>query len=358
MRHYIIPIFIPHFGCPHHCVFCNQRKITGVETNVTTQGIADLLDFHLRQITRPYFIEAAFYGGSFTALPLELQRQFLEPAAARLRFRRGGAIGLDAIRLSTRPDCIFPEDLRLLQAYGVRTIELGAQSFADEVLKKSERGHQAEDILRAARQVRAYGFQLGIQLMPGLPGDTTAYRKLSLQQTLQIAPDLVRIYPTVVIRDTRLAELYEAGDYRPLSLDMAVEATALMRLAFDRAGIPVVRTGLQASEDLDAAGTVLAGPYHPAFGEMVENWIFYKQLEQLFQRLSDTAGILVVHHAAKDTSKLYGIKNVNRRKLQQEHPSWRIRFQPDWEKRNELSICQAGIWYTIGRNEVEGEKDI
>ena len=354
MRHYIIPIFIPHFGCPHHCVFCNQRKITGVETNITPEHIAELLDFHLQGITRPYEIEAAFYGGSFTALSMELQRKLLAPAAARLRQKLSepGELParIDSIRLSTRPDYINEEILAMLWQNGVRTIELGAQSFAEQVLEKAERAHTAEDIREAAGKIRAAGFQLGIQLMPGLPGEDEASLAFSLQQTLALRPDLVRIYPTLVIRDTKLAELYETGCYVPLSLEQAVGITAKMKRAFDRAGIEVIRMGLQSAPELDRAGTVLAGPYHPAFGELVESRIFYDGIESRLRSMGDLSGKVVLHHAPQDTSQVRGLCNRNLKAWQQQYPEASFCFIPDGKTRGEVCIAYGSLWYTIHKD--------
>jgi histone acetyltransferase (RNA polymerase elongator complex component) len=353
MRNYIIPIFTPHFGCPHTCVFCNQRKITGRETNVTPTMVADILDFHLQRITRPYHIEAAFYGGSFTALPRELQHGLLTPATQRIHTGE-----LNAIRLSTRPDYIDEENLQMLWSMGVRTIELGAQSFADSVLRLAERGHTAEDIRRAAELVRRAGFTLGIQLMPGLPGDTLETMRSSLEETLRIQPDVVRIYPTVVIQETKLAAMYEQGDFAPLSMDEAVHIAACMKLRLERRGIRVIRTGLQSSAELDREGTVLAGPYHSAFGELVESSLFDHMAECIFHRIGVMDGIVVVHHTVRDTSKLRGMKNSNVKKWQREYPKAKFVFQTDAIFEDSLRVEYNGLCYNMDKarlgNEVYG----
>ena len=351
MRHYIIPLFIPHFGCPHHCVFCNQRKITGIETDITPEKVGTVIDQHLQQITRPYQVEAAFYGGSFTALPMALQQSLLAPATARLR-EAGAQPGelparIDAIRLSTRPDCIRGDILAMLWLHGVRTIELGAQSFADAVLRQSERAHTADDIRTAAQQIKAYGFQLGIQLMPGLPGDTAETMHESLLETLALQPDMVRIYPTVVIRDTKLAALYQKGCYQPLSLQKAASIAAWMKLSFEQAGIEVIRTGLQSSVELDAPGTVLAGPYHPAFGELAESCLFRAMTEALLARLPKRSGRVVLHHAPQDTSRLRGLKNANVQAWQRRYPALQIILAGDGSARDVLCAEQEHIWYTM-----------
>ena len=344
MRHYIIPLFIPHAGCPHTCVFCNQRRITGVATTVTPADIQRILEFHMRQITRPYCVEAAFYGGSFTALPFAVQKQLLQPTAAYLADGR-----LQAVRLSTRPDCIDEPILTLLRHSGVQTIELGAQSFDDSVLRAAGRGHTAAAIRRAAGLIRAYGFALGIQLMPGLPGDTEQSMMQTLQETLALRPDCVRIYPTLVLRGTRLADLYQAHRFTPLSMETAVSIAAHMKLAFERAGIRVIRTGLQSSPELDAGDTILAGPYHPAFGEMVESCIFAAMVEKVLSGFSGIRGPVVLHHAAKDTSKLRGMKNCNMKRWQAAYPQAVFLCRPDGQAAGCLQIEYQGAWHAVTR---------
>lgn len=321
MKHYIIPIFIPHMGCPHQCVFCNQHKITGVDTTVTPAEIKEKIAAHTDAITRPYYVEAAFYGGSFTALTLERQRELLAPAADFLQ--RGKIHG---IRLSTRPDCITEKNLLLLQEMGVKTIELGAQSFADKVLQKAERGHLAEDTFQAAALIKKAGFKLGVQLMPGLPGENEESLQLMLESTLQIKPDLVRIYPTLVLKGTKLAEMYAAGEYQPLSLEQAIDTAARLKLAFEENGIRVIRTGLQSSEELDNPENVKGGPYDPAFGEMAENRIFLWQIQYLLQKLGASTGECVIYHAPCDTSKVRGVKKRNLIKLQELYPQLEFHF--------------------------------
>ncbi len=344
MRHYIIPIFIPHLGCPHTCVFCSQRRITGATTEVSPQEVARILDFHLRQITRPYYVEAAFYGGSFTALPGELQEALLQPAVERL-----GKGGIHAIRLSTRPDYIDASILQRLKERGVRTIELGAQSFDDGVLAASGRGHTVADIYRAGRLIQQAGFSLGIQLMPGLPGDTIATMRHSLEQTLLLHPDVVRIYPTIVIRDTVLASLYAQGRYVPLSLSEAVHIAALMKLALEKAGIRVIRTGLQSGGELNQTGTVLAGPYHPAFGEMVESHFFACMAESLFKNWTELNGKVILHHAPRDASKLRGQHSGNLQRWQREYPQAEFHLRADRIEADTLAAEFSGLCYNMSK---------
>ena len=347
MKHYSIPLFIPHEGCPHQCVFCNQRRITGLVTSVRPAEIKRILDFHLAGITRPYYVEAAFYGGSFTALPETVQQALLAPAAQEVRAGR-----IQAIRLSTRPDCIERENLLRLKAAGVKLVELGAQSFADEVLLASGRGHRAAATVRAAGLIREAGLALGLQLMPGLPGDTLAAMRRTLTAALALKPDVVRLYPTIVLRDTPLAPLWQRGTFVPLALAEAVRVTAVMKLAFERSGVRVIRTGLQSSPELDAGDAVLAGPYHPAFGELVEGFIFAALAEQLFAAAGELTGEVVLHHAPADTSKLRGQHNANLRHWQARYPAGRLRLAADG-RAQELRLECGGQEWCGRRDELE-----
>lgn len=310
MKHYIIPLFIPHIGCPHRCIFCDQRQITGQQAGITAKDIENKIAEHIAGITREYYVEAAFYGGTFTALPEALQEELIFPAAQAYHAGK-----IDAIRLSTRPDAIDINTLSRLKGHGVKTIELGAQSFSDDVLWKAGRGHKRKDIFKAAELIKGNGFELGIQLMPGLPGETRETLNQSLDALLQIRPKIVRLYPTVVIKGTPLAKLYEQGQYTPLSIDEAAHIAAVMKLQLEADGIKVIRTGLQSSEGLDNEGTVLAGPYHPAFGELVENEIYWEMVKVLLQGI-DFPKKVIVYHSPQETSKFRGIKNRNVIRLQ------------------------------------------
>ena len=324
MKTYIIPVFIPHYGCPHTCNFCSQKKITGVETDVSPAVVENIIQSHLQGITKPYFIEVAFYGGSFTALPLSVQKELLEPAFRYIKNKK-----IHAIRLSTRPDAIDDTILKQLQDLGVRTIELGAQSFDDQVLSLAERGHTAEIIRQAARKIQSFGFTLGIQLMPGLLGDTWRTIFASLSETIRIKPDLVRIYPVVVLEGTRLGQLYRQGKFTPLPLAEAVRYAAIMKLLFMREGIRVIRTGLQASETLDDGQTILAGPYHPAFGEMADAWLFYLMGSRIFDQIGTSGKSVKLHHAPADASRVRGNKNANTIRWKQKYGLKEIVFYGD-----------------------------
>lgn len=311
MKHYIIPVFIPHLGCVHQCIFCNQKKITGCHTPVTSTQVAAIIRERLAKINQDRRIEVAFYGGSFTALPVEVQNNLLFPASQALQ---NGQI--HAIRLSTRPDCINEGTLLNLINHGVSIVELGVQSLDDTVLISAARGHSSQDVTKAVEVLKNAGIRCGLQLMPGLPKEDWASLINTVRQTVVLHPDFVRVYPAVVISGTRLADLYNQGDYQPLSLQQAVARSAYMKLVFEGHGIDVIRIGLQATEELDSKDNVLAGPYHPAFGELVDSHIFYLMLARFIEEtsLDSKTEFMIVHHP-KDTSKVRGQYNNNLNRL-------------------------------------------
>lgn len=269
MRPIIVPFFISHQGCPHQCVFCDQTRIAGAAGELPDQEAIRSRIAAYRGTAGGNAVEVAFFGGSFTALSLVDQERLLGPLQP-LR-ERGEVSG---IRISTRPDAVDGGMLAWLRRMGIDTVELGIQSMDDRVLERAGRGHTAAQVVSACRLVKDAGMALGAQLMPGLPGDTPATSLASLREVLALDPDFFRIYPTLVIAGTRLAELYRAGEYAPLSLADAVSlCKELLTTAF-RAGVPVVRIGLQPTAELESEGTVLAGPYHPAFRQLVEGELY------------------------------------------------------------------------------------
>ena len=290
-RRKILPVFIPHLGCPYSCVYCNQHEITAPDASAIpgkeqADPLADLdrlLDLPPDGEKR----ELAFYGGSFTALPVKQQLRLLNPAAAALADGR-----ITSVRLSTRPDAIDPETLDRLRSYGVRTVELGAQSMRDEVLLLCGRGHTAQNVRNAAKMVKEAGFQLVLQMMTGLPGDDDDGALYTARELIALQPDAIRVYPTVVVQGTRLAELWQAGEYREHTVEDAVRVCAKLLHLFEEAGIPVIRLGLNPTEEL-SRGAALAGAYHPALGELVRSRILRNCLEEKLYAL-DCAGKIVM----------------------------------------------------------------
>ncbi|MBP2650143.1 MAG: Radical domain protein [Firmicutes bacterium] len=345
LKLYIIPMFIPHYGCPNQCVFCDQRAITGVRRPVTANDVAETIERHLAGINRPYRIEVAFYGGSFTALPPKLQMELLAPAKAA--FDHGK---IQAIRLSTRPDSIDDETAIRLKNHSVGTVELGAQSMDDKVLLAAKRGHSADDVKAARTVLRKFAINCGIQLMPGLPNEDWLSLIRTGRQVAQLQPEFVRIYPTVVIPNTPLAALYRQRKYEPLNLQQAITRSAYLKLLFEQKGITVIRTGLQATEGLSKPGNVLAGAYHPAFGEMVEAFIYNLMVIRILEGLELKASErLIIHHHTKDTSKLRGIYNSNLKVWQQNYPVKEYFLIPDGVRQGELVIKYCGLTMIINK---------
>lgn len=309
MRHYNIPIFIPHLGCPYDCIYCDQKKITAQSEAVNNHQILSIIDQHLATIVRPAEIEVAFFGGSFTAIQSDLQENYLSLLQPYLQQNL-----IQGIRISTRPDCIDNKILDLLHRYGVKTIELGVQSLNNEVLRLSGRIYQTEDVVRSADLIKRGGFKLGIQLMVGLPGDNYERDQETACRTIAIAPQMIRIYPTLVLAGTRLEQMWQEGKYQALTLQEAVLVCRDMLLQFARADIPVIRMGLYPGEELRQAGTIKAGPFHPSFGELVEQSVFREQALmaiRLYQQRYGWPERLTLSVNQRDLSKLLGKKRSN-----------------------------------------------
>ncbi len=302
MKHYNIPIFVVHFGCPNMCVFCNQKKITGVETDITIKDIEDTIEKHIRTIPEKAYKEVAFFGGSFTGIKQEIQLDYLKTVK---KYIDKGLI--NGIRLSTRPDYINEKNLEILKEYKVTTIELGIQSFDQQVLDISERGYKKDIIYKAIEAIKNSGIKLGIQIMPGLPGADMESDINGTKEIVKINPDMVRIYPTLVISDTKLERMYNENKYIPLSLNEAVDRVMQMLALLEINNIDVIRVGLQPSEDLREEGVIIAGPFHPAFRELVETEIYYNFLDKI---LIDNKNIEVEVNK-KNISKVKGMNKKN-----------------------------------------------
>ena len=264
-----ISIFVPHLGCPQQCSFCNQKTITGREKQPTPEDVKSAVETALKR--KGYEYELAFFGGSFTAIDRDYMKSLLEAAAP---FVKNGSI--KGIRISTRPDCIDDEVLTLLKKYGVSSIELGAQSMDDEVLKANLRGHTAKDVENASELIRKYGFELGLQMMTGLYKDTDEKALETAKRLIALKPDTVRIYPTVVLKGTYLAELFEKEEYKPQTVDDAANLCTKLLPLFESAGIRVIRLGLHASDDIKR--NMVAGAYHESFGEIVQSRIMLNKI--------------------------------------------------------------------------------
>ncbi|HIV85886.1 MAG TPA: radical SAM protein [Candidatus Monoglobus merdigallinarum] len=308
MRKYNIPIFIPHEGCGHDCVFCSQKKITGVQSSVTPNMAYDRIKQYLDTAAdEDAEIEIAYFGGSFTGLSLELQKQFLEAANSFDDSRITG------IRLSTRPDYISGEVLELCGKNRVKTIELGVQSACDDVLCANRRGHKFSDVKRASVMIKDAGIDLGLQMMVGMYGSDKDKDIFTCEQIIALKPRCTRIYPTLVLSGTMLEELWRHGDYEPYSLDKAVEVSKQCLLLFRAHGIDVIRIGLYPGEDLRSDGNIAAGPFHSAFGELVENSIYRDKIEGEIIAAGLRDCVYEIEAPPSEVSKIIGQRGCNKK---------------------------------------------
>jgi len=274
-----IPVFIPHTGCPHCCVFCNQWRVTGSSSQPDREAVTATIEKYLSAVSpNVEKVELAFFGGSFTGIEPELQEKYLSWIQPYIE---NGAIR--SIRVSTRPDYITAASLALLKKYHVETVELGVQSFDDEVLKASGRGHSSEDSVKAVKLIKESGFRSGIQILPGLPEDTPQKSIRTAEITVSLKPDDVRIYPAVVLKDTALESLYSSGSYRPMTIEETVELCSLIYGMFYENGINIIRMGLHPMDFSGGESPVVAGPYHPAIGFMIKSRYRRRALEALFK---------------------------------------------------------------------------
>ena len=374
-KHAIIPIFIPHIGCSESCVFCDQKQITARSKAPTADEVQATIDMWLTTLREntpdaesvagsqeqdeintvagsqeqkdegnaadSTKIEIAFYGGSFTAIPVAMQKKYL--SVAKEYIDRGL---VDSLHLSTRPDCITPEILEMLASYGVRAIELGVQSFDDEVLTKSKRGHDAETVRRACRMIKEFRkdvraevhqaddfltddsqtdgfFDLGIQLMVGLPGDSMEACIYSAKEAVKLAPTLTRIYPTLVLEGTELMEMYRSGEYKPLTREEAIARSKAMYEILDDAGIYIMRVGLKSTDIInsDNLGDINEGAYHPAFRQLVEGRIARDRIEELISEQPD---------GFDETSRQPGVIDETARQPGAERRSITVYCSPGW----------------------------
>ena len=307
----VIPIFIPHEGCPHCCVFCNQRRISGFADKPVGAGDvqATIRTWLAREKTGDRQVQVAFYGGSFTGLPRARQQELLGAVTSFIEQGR-----VQAVRLSTRPDYIDSGIVDFLLAHHVSIVELGVQSMDNGVLTAAGRGHTDVDVDKAVAVLRGSGMELGIQLMLGLPGESRRILMQTVGRVIALQPDFVRIYPLLVVKNSELATLYGQGKYQPISLDKAVVMAAWMKKRFDQSAIRVVRMGLQAGTALEES--LVAGPWHPAFGELVNSRLMLKQTRKLLAGVHPGNMVRLTIND-KDQSVFRGIRSKNIQRLEQ-----------------------------------------
>ena len=375
----MIPFFIPHIGCPYVCTFCNQSRITGQSgiSHLTPDYIKKTITDYVGKKRNDKFWEVAFYGGSFTAIHSDLQHTLLAPAHEMLR---QGII--DGIRCSTRPDAVGDEAILLLQSYGVKTVELGVQSMNDGILVDAKRGHTAQEVVDAVARLKQRGMTVGVQLLPGLKGETWETILETAIAVVKLEPDFVRIYPVLVIENTELADQYRNGEYKPLTTDLAVRYCAFLKEWFEEHNIEVIRTGLQSTKELDSGNSLVAGPYEPAMGELVVNEQYKQRIERCIDEhfsLESYLGNQYIHnvfpssnhysykeecriHAINTdrltkhrivisyprslTSKVRGLKNRNILYFQEMYPQFSIDWCED-STRNTVGCCIDGLQYVL-----------
>ncbi len=320
--HSNISIFVPHIGCPHKCSFCNQVHITGEDSKPTAQDVAEAVKTAMKSKNyNPETTEIAFFGGSFTAIDREYRLSLLSEAHKHVE--SGAVCG---IRISTRPDAISEEILNELKSYGVTAIELGAQSMDDQVLKLNHRGHSGEDVEKASELIKSQGFSLGLQMMTGLLGDTEEKSIKTAKSIAELNPDTVRIYPTIVLKDTYLGKLFLEGKYTPETVEEVVCLCGKILPIFRDKNIAVIRLGLHSIDE----SAYLGGPWHPAFGELVESEIYKGLAEQLLKNYPKGKYTLFVN--SKEISKLIGQHRSNLMFLEKLGYSCKVRPSADLDK--------------------------
>lgn len=304
----VIPIFIPERACPHRCIYCNQFSIAGQSVVPSAEQIPSIIDTHLSTMPSQAHKRIAFFGGSFTGMPIDEQNAYLRAVQPYLN---DGSVS--EIQLSTRPDYINHEILENLKHYGVKLIELGAQSLHDDTLQSSGRGHTVQQVEDAAELILANNFKLGLQMMIGLPGDTKERALLTAQKIHDFGASYTRIYPTLVVQNTRLAHLYKQGKYVPLSLEQAVDWTKSLYLYFTQHNITILRIGLHPSEGLLSGTDYLAGPFHVSFKELVLTAIWHDRIKDALLKNNDKPLILDV--PAKEINYAVGYQSANKREF-------------------------------------------
>ncbi len=309
MKQTNLSIFIPHYGCPNCCSFCNQRTISGTKEPPSPEDVHKTLSEQLPVLKEKNMTaEIAFFGGSFTAVDREYMTELLKTAHY---FVENYPQQYNGIRCSTRPDCIDREVLDILKRCGMTTIELGAQSMDNEVLSLNRRGHDSEAVKWASALIKEYGFRLGLQMMTGLYGDTSEKCIATAHEFIALCADCVRIYPTVIIKGTYLGELYEKGEYESFGFDETIDLCAELLGMFEQAQIPVIRLGLHSGGDFD--GNILGGVYHPALREIAEGRMTFERMKKIMD--ASGAKRFRVYTDRRNISRVSGHKKENKIKL-------------------------------------------
>ena len=316
-KEYIIPIFVPHLGCPNNCIFCNQKKISGQTKMVNAKDVEDTIEYYLKNFKDDNkYVEVAFFGGSFTAIEKEKQEELLQAVQKYIHDKK-----VKSIRISTRPDAIDKDILKMLKKYHVKTIELGVQSMNNYILNRSQRGHTVEDVKKASKLIRWNGFILGHQMMVGLPESTKQDEINTAKELIKLKPKIVRVYPVLVIKDTPLAIEYENKEYTPLTVTQAVERCKEIVELFNKHKINVIRIGLQNTEEISdpskETSQVVAGPYHPAFRQLVESSMWYDSLLNEIKKINTKVIKVKIIANPENINNIIGHKKENVLKLKE-----------------------------------------
>jgi radical SAM enzyme (TIGR01210 family) len=335
-RHVVIPIFVPHKGCPFDCIYCNQKTISGQMEEMTKSKMVQIIEEHLASVKKGTYVEIGFFGGSFTGIEKSQQIEFLQTANSYLE---QGSV--DSIRLSTRPDYIDNETLDYLRRYNVKTIELGVQSLDEDVLKRSCRGHSVSDVITSSHLIKKYDFNLGIQTMIGLPESTRKKDYETALKVVELSPQIVRIYPTLVIKNTFLEKLYHKGKYSPLELYDAVDLCAQMLNLYEENNIKVIRIGLQPTENINENSDVVAGPFHPAFRQLVESKLTLNRVEKMiYENGLEREKHLVIRTGKRNISNVIGQKKENINYLKKKYDLSSITIEEDEVLNNKLIVLK------------------
>lgn len=316
-KEYIIPIFVPHLGCPNSCTFCNQKTISGQSKQVTAKEVKETIEYYLSNFKDDNkYVEVAFFGGSFTGIEEEVQEELLQAAFEFIKQKK-----VNSIRISTRPDYIDKKILKRLKKYKVKTIELGVQSTNDYILARCQRGHTFEDVKKASKLIRRKHFILGHQMMVGLPESTKLDEINTTKSLIKLKPKIVRIYPVLVIKGTKLEEEYRNNEYIPLTVNQAVERCKEIVTLFNKKNIRVIRIGLQNTNTIDEPGhnesEVVAGPYHPAFRQLVESSMWYDSVVEEIKQFNTKVKLVQVRANPVNINNIIGHKKENIEKLNQ-----------------------------------------
>lgn len=314
-KEYIIPIFVPHLGCPNSCTFCNQKSISGQSKQITAKDVRDTIEYYLSNFKdNNKYVEVAFFGGSFTGIEEEIQEELLQVAFEYIKQKK-----VNSIRISTRPDYINKKILKRLKKYKVKTIELGVQSTNNYILSRCQRGHTFEDVKKASKLIRRKRFTLGHQMMVGLPESTKLDEINTTKSLIKLKPKIVRIYPVLVIKGTKLEEEYKNNEYIPLTVNQAVERCKDIVSMFNKKKIKVIRLGLQNTNTIDEPGhnesEVVAGPYHPAFRQLVESSMWYDSMLEHIKQFNTKVKVVEIRANPININNIIGHKKENIKKL-------------------------------------------